>query len=180
MSQVNRPARASATARCRTRLAARPPELGLDAVLLLEGRRQRDRILRVQRRVDDRHAFLAGAGQDARLPVRGIEQVAARDAASGLLCARAIAGEARSASRKTRRSMVSFTLLMFSLLGSCSRSAFGRYAATEISVDDLTVQNDGGIVFRRVLDLLEVIQAARLENPVDHRDQPDGLSALAL
>ena len=56
-------------------LAGRPPELGLDAVLLLEGGGQRHRVLRVERRVDGDDAFLARAREDAALPIAGLQHV---------------------------------------------------------------------------------------------------------
>ena len=72
---MNRPARASETARCRTFSLLDRQSCGLDAVPLLEGRGQRDRVLRVERRVDGHGAFTSGAGQDAFLPIRGFEKV---------------------------------------------------------------------------------------------------------
>src|SRR6185436_11643458 len=47
----------------------------------------------------------------------------------------------------------------------------GGALALQVRVDDLRVQLHARVVFRRVLDLLEVVQPARLEDAVDDRDQ---------
>jgi hypothetical protein len=56
-------------------LAARAPQLDLDAVLLLERLDDRHRVLEVERGVDDRALLLLRSGQHALIAVRALVQV---------------------------------------------------------------------------------------------------------
>src|ERR1700693_6404693 len=64
------------------------------------------------------------------------------------------------------------TTASFAMTASAQRAHAGP---AQVALHHLRRQDDGGIVLGRVLDLLEVIQATRLEDAIDDRDDADRL-----